>query len=153
VIATGPPNAIGEEPALSVAILAPGSPGLGASRSSIAVGTAGCLSSASKASRAEHEYRRAYGEINYFEELLVSHGILVVKFWIHITKAEQLRRFRARRRVAYKRYKIPPTTGANRSRWEDYTLAVNEIGRAHQHSRCAVDAGRRQRQETSHESK
>jgi len=75
----------------------------------------------------EHEYRRAYGEINYFEELLVSHGILVVKFWIHITKAEQLRRFRERRRVAYKRYKITADDWRNRRQWEDYTLAVNEM--------------------------
>ena len=75
----------------------------------------------------EDEYRRAYAEINYFEELLVSHGILVVKFWIHITKAEQLRRFRERRRVAYKRYKITADDWRNRRRWEDYTLAVNEM--------------------------
>jgi polyphosphate:AMP phosphotransferase len=75
----------------------------------------------------EDEYRRAYAEINYFEELLVSHGILVVKFWIHITKAEQLQRFRERRRVAYKRYKITADDWRNRRQWEDYTLAVNEM--------------------------
>jgi polyphosphate:AMP phosphotransferase len=75
----------------------------------------------------EDEYRRAYGEINYFEELLVAHGIVLVKFWIHITKDEQLRRFRDRKRVAYKRYKITAEDWRNRRRWEDYTLAVNEM--------------------------
>jgi polyphosphate:AMP phosphotransferase len=75
----------------------------------------------------EDEYRRAYAEINYFEELLVSHGIVLVKFWMHITKDEQLRRFRDRKRVAYKRYKITADDWRNRMRWEDYTLAVNEM--------------------------
>ena len=46
----------------------------------------------------EAEYMRAYGEINHFEEQLVNHGILVVKFWIHISKAEQLRRFKRSQR-------------------------------------------------------
>jgi polyphosphate:AMP phosphotransferase len=76
---------------------------------------------------AEDEYRRAYGEINYFEEQLTSHGILLVKFWMHITRDEQLRRFRDRKRTEYKRWKITPEDWRNRNRWNDYTLAVNEL--------------------------
>lgn len=75
----------------------------------------------------EDEYRRAYSEINYFEEQLASHGILVVKFWMHVTRDEQLRRFRDRRRTEYKRWKITPEDWRNRKRWNDYTLAVNEM--------------------------
>ena len=75
----------------------------------------------------EDEYRRAYGEINYFEELLVAHGIALVKFWIHITRDEQLRRFRDRKRVQYKRWKITPEDWRNRRRWDDYTIAVNDM--------------------------
>ena len=75
----------------------------------------------------EDEYRRGYGEINYFEEQLISDGILLVKFWIHITKDEQLRRFRERRRTEFKRWKITPEDWRNRGRWGDYTLAVNEM--------------------------
>jgi polyphosphate kinase 2 (PPK2 family) len=75
----------------------------------------------------EDEYRRGYGEINYFEEQLNSDGILLVKFWIHITKDEQLRRFRERRRTEFKRWKITPEDWRNRGRWGDYTLAVNEM--------------------------
>ena len=75
----------------------------------------------------EEEYRRGYGEINHFEEHLVAHGILVVKFWIHITKDEQLRRFRDRRRIEHKRWKITDEDWRNRNRWSDYTLAVNEM--------------------------
>ena len=52
------------------------------------------------------EWSRAYGEINAFEEALVEHGILVTKFWMHITKAEQLRRFRERQRTPHKQWKI-----------------------------------------------
>jgi polyphosphate:AMP phosphotransferase len=75
----------------------------------------------------EDEYRRGYGEINHFEEQLVAHGILLVKFWIHITKDEQLRRFRERRNIEHKRWKITPEDWRNRGRWDDYTLAVNEM--------------------------
>jgi polyphosphate:AMP phosphotransferase len=76
---------------------------------------------------AESEYMRAYGEINHFEEQLVNHGILVLKFWIHISKAEQLRRFKDRRDTSYKRWKITDEDWRNRKKWEDYTVAVNDM--------------------------
>jgi AMP-polyphosphate phosphotransferase len=75
----------------------------------------------------EDEYRRGYSEIRHFEEQLIAHGILLVKFWIHITKDEQLRRFRDRRRTEFKRWKITAEDWRNRGRWADYTLAVNEM--------------------------
>ena len=75
----------------------------------------------------DEEYRRAYGEINHFEEQLVKHGILLVKFWIHITKDEQLRRFRERKRTEFKRFKIGEDDWRNRGRWADYTHAVDEM--------------------------
>jgi polyphosphate:AMP phosphotransferase len=75
----------------------------------------------------EDEYMRAYGEINQFEEQLVAHGILVVKFWLHVSKAEQLRRFRDRARTSYKKWKIGDEDWRNRARWADYTIAVNDM--------------------------
>jgi polyphosphate kinase 2 (PPK2 family) len=75
----------------------------------------------------EAEYMRAYGEINHFEEQLVAHGILVVKFWIHITNDEQLRRFRERSRTAYKQWKIGKEDWRNRARWTDYVVAINDM--------------------------
>jgi polyphosphate:AMP phosphotransferase len=75
----------------------------------------------------DDEYRRGYSEVRHFEEQLIAHGILLVKFWIHITKDEQLRRFRERRRTEFKRWKIGPEDWRNRGRWADYTLAVNEM--------------------------
>jgi polyphosphate:AMP phosphotransferase len=75
----------------------------------------------------EDEYMRAYSEINQFEEQLVAHGILVVKFWLHVGKEEQLRRFRDRTRTSYKRWKIGDEDWRNRTRWTDYTIAVNDM--------------------------
>jgi len=75
----------------------------------------------------EAEYMRAYGEINHFEEQLVNDGILLLKFWIHISKAEQLKRFKDRTRTAYKRWKITDEDWRNRKKWEDYTIAVNDM--------------------------
>jgi len=73
------------------------------------------------------EYMRGYGEIDHFEEQLVTHGILLLKFWIHISKDEQLRRFRDRSETSYKRWKITDEDWRNRKRWPDYTAAVNEM--------------------------
>jgi polyphosphate:AMP phosphotransferase len=75
----------------------------------------------------EAEYMRAYGEINHFEEQLVADGILLVKFWLHISKDEQLRRFRDRTRTSYKRWKITGEDWRNRKRWGEYTVAVNDM--------------------------
>jgi AMP-polyphosphate phosphotransferase len=75
----------------------------------------------------EHEWRRAYGEISQFEEQLVADGMLLVKFWLHISKDEQLRRFRERKRTEFKRWKITPEDWRNRGRWREYTLAVDEM--------------------------
>ena len=75
----------------------------------------------------EPEWRRAYSEIRDFEEQLVAHGIVLCKFWIHITKDEQLRRFEERRDTPYKRWKLTDEDWRNRERWEDYELAVNDM--------------------------
>ena len=75
----------------------------------------------------DEEWRRGYGEIRHFEEQVIAHGSLMVKFWIHITKDEQLKRFRDRKRTEFKRWKIGPDDWRNRGRWADYTVAVNEM--------------------------
>jgi polyphosphate kinase 2 (PPK2 family) len=75
----------------------------------------------------EAEYMRAYGEITHFEEQLVTHGSLLVKFWIHVSKDEQLKRFRDRNRTHYKKWKITKEDWRNRARWMAYTIAVNDM--------------------------
>jgi polyphosphate:AMP phosphotransferase len=73
------------------------------------------------------EYTRAYSEINFFEEQLVDHGILLAKFWLHISKGEQLKRFRERKKTPHKTWKITDEDWRNRRRWDDYERAVNEM--------------------------
>jgi polyphosphate kinase 2 (PPK2 family) len=70
---------------------------------------------------------RAYSEINFFEELLVDRGFVVVKYWIHISQDEQLRRFKQREKEAHKRWKITEEDWRNREKWGDYELAVNDM--------------------------
>jgi polyphosphate:AMP phosphotransferase len=73
------------------------------------------------------EWDRAYAEINDFEDQLVNHGFLLLKFWLQIDKAEQLRRFRERERTPYKQYKITPEDWRNRKKWGAYEAAVNDM--------------------------
>jgi AMP-polyphosphate phosphotransferase len=73
------------------------------------------------------EWTRAYGEINDFEEDLTRDGILVVKFWLAISKDEQLRRFEAREDTEYKRFKITAEDWRNRDRWDQYHDAIGEM--------------------------
>jgi polyphosphate kinase 2 (PPK2 family) len=75
----------------------------------------------------ESEWKRAYAEIDDFEDQLVRHGIVLCKFWVHITKEEQLDRFKAREGVLYKRWKLTDEDWRNRERWEDYEIAVNDM--------------------------
>lgn len=75
----------------------------------------------------EDEWMRAYAEITEFEEQLVRHGIVLGKFWIHITKEEQLARFKLRDETAYKKWKLTDEDWRNRDRWELYEEAVNDL--------------------------
>jgi polyphosphate kinase 2 (PPK2 family) len=73
------------------------------------------------------QWQRAYHEINQFEEQLVKHGCIVVKFWLHISPDEQLARFKAREEVPHKNYKITEDDWRNRERWHDYEKAVDDM--------------------------
>lgn len=75
----------------------------------------------------EPQWRRAYDEINDFERQLTDDGMILLKFWLHISKDEQLRRFKERERVPFKRYKIGPDDYRNRQKWNQYDVAVNEM--------------------------
>jgi polyphosphate:AMP phosphotransferase len=73
------------------------------------------------------EWMRAYLEINHFEEQLADSGIVVAKFWIHLSKQEQLRRFKQRQDIPFKQYKITAEDWRNREKWEAYAAAVNDM--------------------------
>jgi len=73
------------------------------------------------------EWSRAYQEINEFERQLTDDGILLVKFWLHITSAEQLRRFEERGKEPWKQHKITPEDYRNRLRENLYEAAASEM--------------------------
>jgi polyphosphate:AMP phosphotransferase len=75
----------------------------------------------------ETEWGRAYSEINEFEEQLADAGIVLVKYWMHITPEEQLRRFKEREKARYKRWKLTDEDWRNRAKWADYERAVNDM--------------------------
>jgi len=70
---------------------------------------------------------RAYDEINDFEHQLVRHGIVVAKFWLAIDKDEQLRRFKEREKISFKRFKITADDWRNRKKWDAYEAAVSDM--------------------------
>ena len=75
----------------------------------------------------EDEWRRAYMEINDFEEQLHEHGIIINKYWLHISKDEQLRRFKEREKTPWKLHKITEEDWRNREKWDAYKLAINDM--------------------------
>ncbi len=75
----------------------------------------------------EAEWRRAFQEINCFEQQIQEDGNCLIKFWLHIDRDEQLRRFQEREQKLYKQHKITEEDYRNRERWDDYEDAVNEM--------------------------
>lgn len=76
---------------------------------------------------AEDEWRRAYREINEFEAHQRSFGMVICKFWMHISKDEQLRRFQSREHDPFRSHKLTPDDWRNRARWGEYEQAVEEM--------------------------
>jgi len=76
---------------------------------------------------AERDWMRAYAEINDFELALVRHDIVLVKYWLAISKDEQHRRFKQREKVPFKRFKITPEDWRNRRKWDEYEQAVCDM--------------------------
>jgi polyphosphate:AMP phosphotransferase len=76
---------------------------------------------------AEAAWRRAYAEINEFERQLHEGGLVVCKFWLQISEAEQLRRFEERQATGFKQYKITDEDWRNRAKWGAYEVAASEM--------------------------
>ena len=75
----------------------------------------------------EDEWCRAYNEINRMEAQLADAGAIVLKFWLHIDKAEQKKRFEERMENPNKQWKITDEDWRNREKWDEYTKAVDEM--------------------------
>ncbi len=75
----------------------------------------------------EPEWQRAYREIVEFEEQQVSSGMVICKFWLHLSRSEQLRRFKDRERDPFRSYKLTAEDWRNRARWSEYADAVEDM--------------------------
>ncbi len=73
------------------------------------------------------EWKRAYDEINDFERLIIDNGTVLVKFWMQISKDEQLRRFEERKNDPFRQWKIGPDDWRNRDKWDEYLKAAEEM--------------------------
>ncbi len=75
----------------------------------------------------EGDWKRAYREVNQFERQLVDFGTILFKFWLHISKTEQLQRFESRANDPLRRWKLTEEDWRNRERWNEYAQAVDEM--------------------------
>jgi AMP-polyphosphate phosphotransferase len=75
----------------------------------------------------EADWMRAYAEINDFEEQLERSNTVLCKFWMQISREEQLRRFREREHMRFKRFKITPEDWRNRKKWDLYQSAAADM--------------------------
>jgi polyphosphate:AMP phosphotransferase len=75
----------------------------------------------------EDEWRRAYAEINDFEQQIVDRGSLLLKFWLQISADEQLSRFEKRAKSPYKQWKLTDEDWRNREQWDAYQVAAHDM--------------------------
>jgi len=75
----------------------------------------------------EAEWKRAFCEINGFERMLADDGTILIKLYLHISKDEQLGRFKRREADPYKHWKISDEDWRNRRHWEEHNEAAEEM--------------------------
>jgi len=75
----------------------------------------------------EEQWRRAYGEIVELERTLAAEGMVLIKFFLHVSEEEQLERFEKRRDDPLKAWKLTPDDWENRSKRPQYLEAVEEM--------------------------
>jgi len=75
----------------------------------------------------KEQWTRAYDEIAGFERTLADEGMIIVKFWMHISSAEQLKRFKRRAKDPLKTWKLTDEDWRNRKRRRAYTHAVEDM--------------------------
>jgi polyphosphate kinase 2 (PPK2 family) len=80
------------------------------------------------------QWRRAYDAIVNFERGLVEDGMILIKFWLHISKDEQLKRFKRREKDPLKRWKLTDEDWRNREKWDEYVVAVEDMFRHTDHA-------------------
>ncbi len=81
----------------------------------------------------KEQWRRAYDEIVEFERTLVAEGMILVKFWMHVSPQEQLKRFEDRQADPLRAWKLTDEDWRNREKRPQYTKAVEEMLRRTDH--------------------
>src|SRR3954447_9032087 len=75
----------------------------------------------------EEEWRRAYGEIEATERMLSDDGMVIIKFFLHISDEEQEKRFKARAKDPLKSWKLTDEDWRNRGKRKQYTRAIEDL--------------------------
>jgi polyphosphate kinase 2 (PPK2 family) len=75
----------------------------------------------------EEEWGRAYEQINAFERSLAEEGTILIKFWLHISPEEQLKRFQKREKDPLKTWKLTDEDWRNRDKADQYRQAVEDM--------------------------
>ena len=73
------------------------------------------------------EWARAYREINEFERVLIDDNAIIIKMYLHISKDEQLSRFKRREADPYKHWKISDEDWRNRKKWDQHNIAAEQM--------------------------
>jgi polyphosphate kinase 2 (PPK2 family) len=73
------------------------------------------------------QWLRAYEEINNHERSLTDEGMILIKFWLHLSSEEQLARFERREQNPLKSWKLTDEDWRNRDKRDAYTEAVEEM--------------------------
>ena len=106
-------------------------------------GTAGCWSERVEGFATKEQWTRAYDEIVGFERTLALEGMILIKFWMHISAKEQLKRFKRRETDPLKKWKLTDEDWRNRQKRNKYERAVEEMLERtdHEHSRWHLVEG------------
>ncbi len=75
----------------------------------------------------KYEWKRAYQEIIDMETQWSNNGSIIIKFWLQISKEEQLKRFKEREKISSKQWKITEEDWRNREKWKEYKVAIEEM--------------------------
>lgn len=75
----------------------------------------------------DEEYERFMAEVNEFEKMIVNSGVILLKYWLHVSAEEQERRFIDRANNPFKRWKLSAIDLEGRRRWADFTKARDRM--------------------------
>ena len=76
---------------------------------------------------ARRAWRSAFNEINQFERMLTDDGMVVVKFWLHISEKEQKKRFEKMEKSRYDKWRVSKKDWKAHRRYKDYFAAAEEM--------------------------